>query len=54
MANFKCNTVTLTELVEIGCLWVKINEDNKNKILGEESWQEVFRYVYDRYESCSR
>lgn len=54
MANFKYDIVTLIELVESKpCLWDKTNENNKNKILRENSWQEIFQYLEDGYEQLS-
>lgn len=51
MASFKYDLVTLIELVESKpCLWDKTNENNKNKVLRDKSWQEIFRYLDDGYE----
>lgn len=55
MATFKYDTVTLIELVEAKpCLWDKTNENNKNKILREKSWQEIFRYLEDGFDELSQ
>lgn len=54
MANFKYDIVTLIEVVESKpCLWDKTNENNKNKILRENSWKEVFQFLEDGYEQLS-
>lgn len=55
MAGFKYDIVTLIELVESKpCIWDKTNENNKNKILREKSWQEIILYLEDGYEQLSQ
>ncbi|XP_050294293.1 uncharacterized protein LOC126734611 [Anthonomus grandis grandis] len=55
MGSFKYDIVTLIELVESKpCLWDKHNENNKNKILRDKSWQEVFQCLEDGYDQHSQ
>lgn len=55
MTSFKYDVVTLIELVESKpCLWDKTSENNKNKILRDKSWQEIFQYLEDGYEQLSQ
>lgn len=52
---FKYDIVTLIELIETKpCLWDKTNENSKNKILREQSWQEIFQYLENGYEQLSQ
>ncbi|KAG8329561.1 hypothetical protein J6590_083936 [Homalodisca vitripennis] len=47
-ASFKYDVVSLIELVESHpCLWDKTNKDNKNKIIREKSWKEIFQFLED-------
>lgn len=55
MAGFKYDIVTLIELVESKpCIWDKTNENNKNKILRDKSWQEIIQFLEDGYEQLSQ
>lgn len=52
---FKYDVVTLIELVEARpCLWDKTIESNKNKILREKCWREVFMFLETGYEEMSK
>ena len=51
---FKYDVISLIELVESKpCLWDKFNENNKNKILREKSWQEIFSFLDDEYDQLT-
>lgn len=53
--NNKYDVITLVELIESKpCLWDKTSEDNKNKVIRERSWQEVFEYLEDGYMQMSQ
>lgn len=53
--SFKYDIVTLIELVESKpCIWDKTNDYNRNKILREKSWQEIFIFLEDGYEQMSQ
>lgn len=55
MAAFKFDPFTLIELVELRpCLWDKTNAKYKNKILRDQSWQEIFKFLDDGYEELSK
>ncbi|KRT84576.1 Myb/SANT-like transcription factor, partial [Oryctes borbonicus] len=55
MNAFKYDIVRLIQLVESKlCLWDKTNENNKNKILRDRSWQEIFHDLEDGYEDLSQ
>ncbi|KAG8308522.1 hypothetical protein J6590_107888 [Homalodisca vitripennis] len=47
-ASFKYDVVSIIEFVESHpCLWDKTNKDNKNKIIREKSWKEIFQFLED-------
>ena len=51
---FKYDIVTLIELIETKpCLWDKTDEANKNKILRQKSWQEIYEYLEDGYDTLT-
>ncbi|KAG8248419.1 hypothetical protein J6590_040884 [Homalodisca vitripennis] len=53
-ASFKYDVVYLIELVESHpCLWDKTNKDNKNKIIREKSWKEIFQFLEDGYDELN-
>lgn len=55
MTSFKYDIVTLIELVESKpCIWDKTNENNKNKILRDKSWQEIIQFLENGYDQLSQ